>query len=275
MNKHDEDINGTFYETLENPHAVKWMNREMIKLLAVIGMFWGTVAGIFWNDTTSLSVWLCRASGYLTPLIMCFFLVEGFYHTRSRKAYLYRIIIITIISQAPYRFLYEEQTNTAGMPGAVLNAMFTVLCCYMILLVKSLRWHPRVRMLAIVSLIVMSSVSEMPIAMPAITMIFDTSYQVYRKSGDRSVLKKTFLYAIAACYFFYVYPQEAAIYGSGMRAALCSAGGLCMLLLAAVTILTFYNGKRLPIWKEFSKWFFYFLYPAHLVLLALIRFFIK
>ena len=73
MNKHDEDINGTFYETLENPHAMKWMNREMIKLLAVIGMFWGTVAGIFWNDTTSFSMWLCRAAGYLTPLIMCFF----------------------------------------------------------------------------------------------------------------------------------------------------------------------------------------------------------
>lgn len=180
-----------------------------------------------------------------------------------------------IISQAPYRFLYEEQTNIAGMSGAVLNAMFTVLCCYLILLVKSLRWHPRVRMLAIVSLIVMSSVSEMPIAMPAITMIFDTAYQVYRKNGDRSVLKKTFLYAIAACYFFYVYPQEAAIYGSGMQAVLRSAGGLCMLLLAAVAILTFYNGKRLPIWKEFNKWLFYFLYPAHLVLLALIRFFIK
>ena len=42
-------------------------------------------------------------------------------------------------------------------------------------------------------------------------------------------------------------------------------------VLAAVAILYLYNGKRCARGRGFSKWFFYVFYPAHLLLLGMIR----
>ena len=40
--------------------------------------------------------------GYLTAVTMCYFLVEGYYYTRSKVAYMQRLLIVALISQIPY-----------------------------------------------------------------------------------------------------------------------------------------------------------------------------
>lgn len=41
--------------------------------------------------------------------------------------------------------------------------------------------------------------------------------------------------------------------------------------LAGITIIYFYNGKRMEKGRQFSKWFFYWFYPVHLMMLGIIR----
>ena len=41
--------------------------------------------------------------------------------------------------------------------------------------------------------------------------------------------------------------------------------------LAAAAILCLYNGRRAEHGQRFSKWFFYWFYPAHLLALGLLR----
>ena len=41
--------------------------------------------------------------------------------------------------------------------------------------------------------------------------------------------------------------------------------------LSGVCIIFLYNGKRADRGRAFSKWFFYLFYPAHLLVLGIIR----
>jgi hypothetical protein len=50
-----------------------------------------------------------------------------------------------------------------------------------------------------------------------------------------------------------------------------AAGGMLGIAAAAVVILCCYNGERMERGRTFSKWFFYWFYPGHLLLLGLLR----
>lgn len=47
----------------------------------------------------------------------------------------------------------------------------------------------------------------------------------------------------------------------------CMAG----IALSGIVIVCFYNGRRAERGRWFSKWFFYWFYPAHLLLLGALR----
>ena len=56
--------------------------------------------------------------------------------------------------------------------------------------------------------------------------------------------------------------------GPAMVHALLSAVGI---VVSGIIILNFYNGKKSEKAPKFSKWFFYIFYPAHLLILSIVR----
>ena len=56
--------------------------------------------------------------------------------------------------------------------------------------------------------------------------------------------------------------------GPAMVHALLSAVGI---VVSGIIILHFYNGKKSEKAPKFSKWFFYIFYPAHLLILSIVR----
>ena len=51
----------------------------------------------------------------------------------------------------------------------------------------------------------------------------------------------------------------------------CMAG----IALSGIVIVCFYNGRRAERGRKFSKWFFYWFYPVHLMILGMVRVFIE
>ena len=47
----------------------------------------------------------------------------------------------------------------------------------------------------------------------------------------------------------------------------CMAG----IALSGIVIACFYNGRRAERGRKFSKWFFYWFYPVHLLILGVLR----
>ena len=94
------------------------MNRDQIKFLAIITMTCNHIANIFLTPGTLLFEVMIDI-GYFTAITMCYFLVEGYYYTHSRKQYGQRLLLFALLGPA---ILDELLADGVGMLAALLAA---------------------------------------------------------------------------------------------------------------------------------------------------------
>ena len=174
------------------------------------------------------------------PLFM-FFLVEGFFKTRSRKKYLINLLIFGILSEVPFdlftsRELFNKNWN---------NMMFTLaLSLVAIWIVDEMKGR-----LAKKSKALWYGASVLVVAvMCAVAMFFSLDYDYH---------------AIIVAYLFYIF-YEKPLYGAAL--------GYLSIIKELYSVLGFaatltYNGER---GKQY-KWLNYAFYPVHLLILGLLR----
>ena len=81
------------------------LTRDTIKYLAIFTMLLNHIANVLLPENTIL--WEAFIDiGYFTAITMCYFLVEGFYYTHSRRKYGERLLIFAGISQVPYMMAF-------------------------------------------------------------------------------------------------------------------------------------------------------------------------
>ena len=106
-------------EISKNENGEGSMSRNAIKYLAMAAMFCNHFAYIFLKEgSTGQEVMV--DIGYFTAITMCYFLVEGFYYTHSRRKYGERLLIFAGISQVPYMMAFDFSQ---------LNMIFTLFIC--------------------------------------------------------------------------------------------------------------------------------------------------
>lgn len=238
----------------------KCLNRDVIKYIAMFTMFLNHFAHVF---LTEGSMWyeILVDIGYFTAVPMCFFLVEGFRYTKSVKAYGRRLLFFAVISQIPFVMAFAKDGQWFEMP---LNMMATLFLCFLMLCmleqgdVLLQRKH-----FAVWGFILASCICDWAVIAPFCTYLF------WEAKGDLRQQKKGFFWA-------------AVLHGAmnfASRAGICSVeknllltfGNVVPILCAAAVVLYFYNGKRMKKGKNFSKYFFYWFYPVHLLILGILR----
>ena len=95
------------------------LTRDAIKMIAMLTMFFNHFSHVFLTAGTYPAEFL-KGIGYFTAPVMCYFLVEGFYKTSSRRAYAKRLFVFALVSQVPYFLAFNRE-------AAVLNMMFSLL----------------------------------------------------------------------------------------------------------------------------------------------------
>lgn len=239
--------------------AGKPLNRDAIKYIAMFTMLLNHVANIFLPFGSTL--WLLFINlGYFTAITMCYFLVEGYAYTRSKKRYALRLALFALISQLPFDLVFSSG-GRLSFNG--FNMLFTLLLCFFIILALERLQSPALKILAVAALTLVSLFSDWGVFAPMFTVLF-----VWAK-GDKRRIKLSFV--ISALFFgLYQYVGLSAVLPSGKN-LINALSGMSAIALSGLCIVYLYNGQRAQRGQSFSKWFFYIFYPAHLLTLGLIR----
>lgn len=227
----------------------KKLSRDAIKYAAVFAMLLNHVAHVFLQEG-SMEYEICVAIGYFTAVTMCYFLVEGYHYTRSKKKYGQRLLLFAVVSQVPYQAVFGLRQ---------LNMLFTLLFCFLILVSLEYIQDSGGRSVCVCLLAAATCVCDWGGLAAAFTVLFAQAY------GSRRKL----LYAYGMDYLLFSL-VSAAEYAKALSWPLAAVRGLLEgvgILVSGVVIVFFYSGKRTGTGGRFSKWFFYVFYPLHLLIL--------
>lgn len=242
-----------------NTKGVFTMSRDSIKMVAMLTMLINHIANVFLPAGQPLTN-LCLCIGYFTAVTMCFFLVEGYGCTRSKRRYAGRLLGFAVLAQLPYQLAFPAN----GIAGFVqFNMLFTLLLCFLVLLVQEKIRDRVLRGVCIVLLICASLFCDWALLAPVFTLLFRWSGQ------DQKRLR--FSFALSAALFGWLnYTSSVWLYPTA-QCLLMACGSMAGIAASGFVILYLYNGQRAARGKKFSQWFFYLFYPVHLLVLGVIR----
>ena len=242
---------------------LKVLNRDTIKYIAMFTMLLNHIGNIFLEPGT-LSYTFFLDIGYFTAPVMCYFLVEGYGYTHSKKKYALRLALFALISEFPFCLAFSEVYNGERFISFCgFNMIFTLLLCFGILYVMEHVQSGPARTLLIIGLFIVSCFSDWALLAPLFTLLFAQA------QGNMRQVRRAFL--LGAVLFAVMNFMPAGSAEETLRNfiyAVCSAFGI---LLAGIAVVYLYNGKRMERGQQFSKWFFYLFYPIHLLILGMIR----
>ena len=218
-----------------------------LKVLAIVGMTCNHFCHIFEAHLSDQVVCALYGFGGLTFPIMAFLLVVGYAHTSSVARYAQRLGLFALISQIPYGLFL----------GTNLNVMFTLLIGLVLLWLNDRMKNRTLYWVATVALIAASALCDWGVIGPTMILMM----RMLPRRRDRVVL-----------------PLLLPIVGYGLPALsdLVAAPSLALLpdvlyllggCTATIPLLLSYNGRR----GRPMKWLFYVYYPAHILVLGLLR----
>ncbi len=234
---------------------MKLLNRDAIKYVAIILMLIDHVIKLFMENGT-LIYNLLHGLSHFTFVTMCFFLVEGYQYTKSKTGYIKRIFLFGLISQIPY-----AMTFSLGI--IPFNIFITLGMCFLIIWSLDSKISLFLKSLVIGVCFVVCIFSDWTIYAPLFTIAF-----YWARDSKR---KLTLVYIMACFLFGGTNISGYLVKGDYLTACsefiLATSGIIC----SGICILMLYNGKRMNRGKKFNKWFFYFFYPTHLLILGMFR----
>lgn len=230
------------------------LTRDAIKYVAMLAMLLNHIAEIFLTPGT-VSYTVLRDSGYFTAITMCYFLVEGYGYTRSKRQYAGRLLLFAVISELPYCLAFD---------WVMLNMLCTLFICFLIIYVMKERQDSRYQHTIVAGLILLTGFRmDWGLLAPVFTVLFVKAGDSRRRLAA-AWCEGVLLFGLpTVCSDLETMPFSMALLDALGCMAAPALGGVCILFL--------YNGKRAGHGRTFSKWFFYLFYPVHLTVLALLR----
>ncbi len=237
--------------------ARRGLTGNQIKWIAITCMLIDHIAWAF-VPFASVAGQLMHVVGRITAPTMCFFLAEGYAHTRSVKKYALRLFVFAVISQFPFA-LFESRRFLFVDPNAGTET-FSVIYTLFLGLLAIWAWDSVKNRLLRAVIITGLCVFALPGDWMFFDILFSLIFWVYR--GD--FRQQAFWFAFAAVLEEIVFTLSSAAMGASVTSQLFQLG-----VLLCLPILARYNGERGG--GRYSKWTFYIFYPAHLLILGLIH----
>lgn len=198
--------------------------------------------------------------GRVTCPIMCYFIAEGFHHTRNIHKYTARLFLFALVSHFCYVFFSPSFEGWRSFipfhDGSVLNQTSVMWSLAWGLVMLHAAHNPHLSGGVKAALIVLICLVSFPSDWNCIAALCVLAFGTNRGGSEKQ----------AFWLIFYV-----ALYATVYAAALDPLYGLLQMGVAlALPLLRQYNGQRSrsAAFNRFMKWFFYLYYPLHLLVLG-------
>lgn len=243
----------------------KSLDATTLKLIAILAMTIDHVAWLLFPGYAKQALPLVmHIIGRITCPIMCFFIAEGYYHTKNLNNYTFRLFLFAIISHFAYLFASDSFVDARSfIPfyfGSILNqtSVMWSLAWGLVLLriAEQPRYSETKKLLLTILVCLISFPSDWSCIASLCVLAFGTNRGDLR-AQSRWMLFFVALYAAVYCF------------------SLDLVYGLLQLAVAlSIPLLACYNGQRgkHAHRNALTKWGFYLYYPLHLTILGLIRY---
>ncbi len=229
---------------------------NQLKLIAIVAM---TIDHLTWivfpGYQTQPGVLLLHCIGRLTAPTMCFFIAEGYHYTRDWKKYAARLFAFSVVSHFAYTFAFGIPfvpfRSTVFNQTSVMWSLAWGLVALAIMDSRNAALKPWMKNVFLAAICVISFCSDWSCIAVLVIVSFGTQRGQFKKQAAW-LLIFVGMYALVYILFIDV-----------------TYGILQMAVALALPLLKRYNGRR-GSWRG-MKWFFYIYYPAHLILIGLLR----
>lgn len=254
------------------------LSATALKAVAMAAMLLDHIAWGFFPKESALGV-VWHLLGRTALPILCFFIAEGYTHTRSVRRYALRLLLFALASYLP--FLYF---NTGALPGASTwyrwNILFPLLAGLLALWAQDVTARPWLRWLITAGLFLLT----LPGDWNGFPVVFILAFGLGRpgpreRLGRYSLAAGLAVLAYSMPYILYLFtltgaelpflftskllPQPVTIWDFLLNAGI-QAG-----LFLALPLLKRYDGSRGG--NRATQWCFYLFYPLHLLVLGWLR----
>lgn len=231
-----------------NSNKFKIFSGSTLKLIAVISMLLDHTALILYSEIPAFAMplfnigsktitiyYILRKIGRLAFPLFCFLLTEGYIHTKNRKKYGVNLLIFALISEIPFNLMKSGNLFYPKSQNIYFTLFFGFLLIY---LFENIETNPK-NIIAV-------------FLIPIIVMLLRVDY------GLNGVLLILLIYML----------REKRVLQALLAYPLLSGG---IAAFCAFMPINMYNNKRGFIKTPLLKYGFYIFYPAHIILLLIIK----
>ncbi|MGN1194059.1 MAG: TraX family protein [Acutalibacteraceae bacterium] len=237
----------------------KPLNRNIIKYIAVFAMLLDHIAWTFLSFNTPTAQ-VFHIIGRITAPVMCFFLAQGYEHTRSFKKYALRLFIFAVISEVPWWLMRGEELFSLSF-----NMIFTLFLSLLAIHVEATGKNTAEKVLLIGLICVLSYWCDWKY----FAVLWSVGFYKYRDSIKKCCIWQA---VVGLLYCLYAFYGSFSSSGGVLHALMSCAFSLGTFL--SVPLLLSYNGESGKNTKG-GKWFFYIFYPLHMTVLGIIHIFVR
>ena len=234
--------------------AKRGLTSSELKYIAILAMLIDHIAWTFF-PVAGVAGQLMHFVGRTTAPIMCFFISEGFHHTRNLKRYFLRLGIFAVISHFAYAF-WKSGSFFAKSPESMISTLF--LCLASVTVFNSKKIGVYLKLPIILGIAYFAEKCDWGSNAVIFTLAFEIA-----KLGNGT--KKNALSAYALSAVVYLLPTISLLSNPEFFILNVYRFGVFL----PVLFLSFYNGERGG--GKYDKWVFYVFYPAHLLVLGYIN----
>ena len=222
-----------------------------LKIIAAILMFFDHFVTVFFPHNEMISL-VFRLLGRTAAPVFCFFIAQGFYYTSNVKKYMLRLFVLAAVSHLPYNLAFGLSFFRAT--SVVLPLALGLLA---LAAVKNEKIHFILKILIVAACCALSYRANWNF----VAVLWVLAFGVFHGNFRRQIA--------AFCIIGIVFHLGPQFYRFGFFHERFPQWFQLGIFLA-LPLLALFNGEQGKK-SAFMTWFFYVFYPAHLMLLYLLK----